>query len=132
RLTVVRRWIGASGEWMRRPQFSLRDVFVVVTICAVVAWACSAVKVHQEGNFINVGATQSPTAGTVFPNSLNRPPDASEVALRFAIWAPVAMVLYVTSRYHARRKLLGLWLHYVSVSTAVALLLPAYLHLPIF
>ena len=106
---------------------------MVVTICAVVAWGCSAAKVHDEGNFINAGATGRPTAGIIFPNRLDRSPNASEVALRFAIWAPVAVALYFGSRYHARRKTLGLWLHYVSVAAALALLLQtSFFRVPIF
>jgi hypothetical protein len=83
---------------MKLPQFSLRYIFIVVTICAGVAWACSAVKVHDEAD---IRTNHVPGGVSELRLDFDRYPSGSEVAMRFALWAPVALALYFWSRWCA-------------------------------
>jgi len=84
---------------MKRLRFSLRDLFVAVTICGVVASLCSAVKVC-DARMVYYG---SRNIIAVTSYGCYRPPSGSEIVWRFVLWAPIAWLLYRGSRWGGAR-----------------------------
>jgi hypothetical protein len=85
----------------RRWSFSLRTLFVVVTVLAVIWWACASWPV-QDGFFIAHTLRGEPSV----PERIYRPPTATEAFFRASAWTVGAMMAWsvVALAKHCRAK----------------------------
>src|SRR5262245_30179473 len=82
-----------------RLQFSLATLLVCITVLAVVCAVCVKVTVRD------FGPTHIGTYGAQMYNVIDRPPTASEIAQRLALWGPASIAATLGVLWIGRRVL---------------------------